>query len=137
MEFSQHGEFELSIDGRLLVVDVVGPWNLELIRNYTAQATVLARQLAETGPWVLISIARRSVLFTPDAIEALRETARRHTADSRRIATAYVVDPTVEGYQLVNTLFEEIYRDVCPMAVFETRAEAERWAAEQLSKHEG
>jgi len=137
MEFSQHGDFELSIDGRLLVVDVAGPWNLELIRNYAAQATPLARQLAETGPWVLISVARRSVLFTPDAIEALRETAQRHTADSGRIATAYVVDPAVEGYHLVNAIFEEIYRDVCPVAIFETRAEAKRWAAEQLSKHKG
>jgi hypothetical protein len=137
MEFSQHGEFELSIDGRLLVVDVVGPWNLELIQNYTAQVAPLARQLASTGPWVLISVARRSVLFTPEAIEALRETAQRHSAESRRVATAYVVGPTVEGYQVVNAIFEDIYRDVCPMAIFETRAEAEGWAAEQLRLHKG
>jgi len=133
-EFSKHGAFTLSVDGRLLVVEVEGPWNLELIRSYGEETGPIAEAMARTGPWVLISIAKRSALFTPEAIEALRQTAITHVRRMGRIATVYVVDPTVEGYHLVDAIFESVYRGVCEVAVFETRAEAEAWAYEQLSR---
>ena len=133
-EFSEHGAFTLSVDGRLLVVEVEGPWNLELIHSYGEETRPVAEEMARTGPWVLISIARHSALFTPEAIDALRQTALTHVRRLGRIATAYVVDPTVEGYRLVDGIFESVYRDVCAVAVFETRAEAEAWAHEKLAK---
>jgi len=131
-EFSKHGAFTLSVDGRLLVVEVEGPWNLELIHSYGMETQPIAEEMARTGPWVLISIAKHSALFTPEAIEALRQTAVTHVRRMGRIATAYVVAPAVEGYRLVDAIFESVYRGVCEVAVFETRAEAEAWAHEQL-----
>lgn len=133
-KFDKHGAFTLSVDGPLLVVEVEGPWNLELIRSYGEETRPIAEEMAKSGPWVLISIAKRSALFTPEAIEALRHTAESHVRSMNRIATAYVVDPTVEGYRLVDVIFESVYREVCAVAVFETRAEAETWAYEQLAK---
>jgi len=134
-EFSKHGAFSLSVDGRLLVVEVEGPWNLELIHSYGEETRPIAEEMARTGPWVLISIAKRSALFTPEAIDLLRQTAITHVRRMGRIATAYVVDPTVEGYRLVDAIYETVYRGVCEVAVFETRAEAEGWAQEQLRQH--
>jgi hypothetical protein len=57
----QHGEFACHVDGRLIVSDVVGPWNLELVQAWAAELHRHA-SLMTPGPHVGIAIVHGSIL---------------------------------------------------------------------------
>lgn len=132
MEFRAHGELSARELGQVLLVDVVGPWNLELIQAYHAAIDPRAERLAERGPWALIVEIRGAALCPFDAIEAIRRGARQQAGQGRRTCTAYVIAPEVEGARLTAPLWRGIYDGVMPFEIFETREPALRWVRRLL-----
>lgn len=136
MHFSIHGEVAFTRQGQILVVDVQGPWNAELIELYKAQSRPYVEALSANGPWGLILILHREAACPPDAIEGIRLGVIEQAKNWRRVCTSYVIAPDVIGYKVMDRVWRNIYRDVMPCEVFERREDALAWTEARLKEAE-
>ena len=132
LHFRAHGEASLRAEGQVVVAEIVGPWNLELIHDYQRRINELVEVVQQHGPWSLIIVLRIAAMCPPDAVKAIREGAIRQSGQEGRVSTAYVIAPDVEGYRFMDSVWRGIYADVHPFGIFETQEEAMAWSEEQL-----
>lgn len=132
MPFPAHGEFSLRVDGRLLIAELTGPWNIELVDRYRIEVAPFIKQLAPDGPWGQIAICHRSVLAPRDALQALADGARVLAGQYHRVAMAYVLPPEVEGHGIMESVFARMYAGFQAVECFETLASARDWTLAQI-----
>ena len=123
--FRSHGEFLTRVDGRLLISDVTGPWNKELVEEWASASGPVARGV---GPHVGIAIIHGSMLCTPEALEVLRNCAAYAARSLECVAHGIVAAKDVEGRDFVESSFFRAYEGVLPLAIFYTIEEARQWA---------
>jgi hypothetical protein len=131
--FQQHGEFKAYIDGQVIVSEVVGPWNRELVLAWAAEMFEYGKKLSATGPYVGIAVIHGSMLCPPDAFEALR---RAISYGSRKLGckgNILVADASVEGRTLLLPTYEKLYDDAIPHRIFYDFDKARAWAMELLA----
>ncbi len=105
-----HGHLEMSVEGRLLVVERCGPFNLEFSKLYVERTASIVDQLDAGGPYALMIVYRDSMLSTPEAVQFIMDRAR--TVDARRkncIGQAVVAGPEVEGRTLFTPLVSQYF----------------------------
>ena len=132
--FEPHGDTRFSIEGQMLLVELWGPWNAELVDVYTRLAAPLMAGLAAAGPWGVIAITRVSTMFTDDGADRLRALLRQPSPTLNRAATAFVIAPEVEGYRLCDPLLHEIYDPIAAFAIFESLLPAKTWVDAQIAR---
>lgn len=132
--FRSHGHFTTRVEGQLIISEVTGPWNKELVEEWARSAQPVAQSLAAHGPHVGIAVITGSMLCTPDALKVLREAARyaAGTLDCR--AHVIVAAATVEGRDFVEANFIRAYEGVLPLAIFYTLDEARAWSLARLAE---
>lgn len=134
-KFKVHGQFKNYVDGRILVTDVIGPWNKEMVDSCALEMDPLARALSATGPYVGMVIVRESILCPPDAMDAMRrviEYGSRHLAS---VGNALVADRTVEGRALLEPLYGALYAAAPAYRLFDDVDSARAWSLELLANH--
>jgi hypothetical protein len=131
--FRPHGHASFGIRGRIVAIHVRGPWNAELVLQVHAEMHAALEGIREKKAWAVMVIVQGSALFGPDAVEAIRETARSETASMGRVATAWVLDPEVEGATLMPHVIRSLYGDSDRIRLFEALAPAEAWLEERLA----
>lgn len=134
--FRPHGEFRSRIEGRIVITEVTGPWNRELVEAWARHVYPDVKKLAESGPHVGLAIVRKSMLCPPDALEALARVARYAVKHLHCIGEFIIADAGVEGRGLVERPFERIYEGVVPFRFFETYEEAKAHADALLRDHD-
>ena len=132
-EFAPHGECTVSIEDRLLLTRVSGPWNRELVELWAADALQGAQQLSVQGRWAMLVIVSQSMLSTADAVVALGKSIRQLLAQSHPIASVLVAVPGTEGRGMVNSGLERMHHGMTPVRFFDSETEARAWLAEQLA----
>lgn len=130
--FPAHGSFSLAISKQLLLVDLHGPWNIELVLSYQRELDKAAEILHAGGPWAVVAHVFTSTLFTPEAMNSMRMKAQHQGAALQRIATAFVISPEVEGYRLMDRTLLQMYAGSQAFCIFEEQAPAMSWATEQI-----
>ncbi len=130
--FRKHGDFKAFIDGRLLVSEVVGPWNKELIEQWIVAAYPLLKQIARGGPHVGVAIIHESAMCPPDALTSLQDALRYSLQKFPCPAHAIVAAPGVEGRTLMAPTFAAMYTGLCPFRQFESFAPAREYAYQML-----
>jgi len=133
VSFPAHGSASFRIEGRLLLADIDGPWNLELIQQYHHGMRPLIEQLAKDGPWALVIVIHRAAACPPDALELIRQGAIAQSQTSRRVGAAYVIAPEVPGYRVMDRFWRRIYAGVHPFEIFEALDAATAWASEKVA----
>jgi hypothetical protein len=131
--FLPHGEFKAYLDGRIIVSDVVGPWNRELVDQWAAEMLVLVTQMHRSGPHVGLAILRGSMLCTPDALTAMRQALGYGTAKGGCIGNAVVADADVEGRALMLPTYDGLYDERAPHRFFYDVHSARAWALSLLA----
>lgn len=134
MHFSIHGEVAFNRQGQILLVDVQGPWNAELIEMYRAQIQPYVESMVANGPWGLILVLHNEAACPPDAIEGIRKGVMEQARNWQRICTSYVIAPDVIGYRVMDRIWRNIYRDVMPCEIFERREDALAWTEARLKE---
>ncbi|KAF7597876.1 MAG: hypothetical protein CGU28_16015 [Candidatus Dactylopiibacterium carminicum] len=132
MKFRAHGSASYQQEGQVLIAEIVGPWNLELIHSYRKAASERIPALAANGPWALIIVLRGAAICPQDAIDSIRAGAIEHVLRWQRICTAYVIGSEVEGYKVMDRVWHSIYAGVMPFAIFESNDEALHWVQQRL-----
>lgn len=127
--FLQHGDFTVHLEGRNVVNQMHGPWNAELAEDFWRQAASVISELDETGPWVTTLVITGSAVLSPEGFERIRNRLVQ-SKGSKRLASAVVIGPDVEGYGLVDEFFIKCHEDVCPMRVFQTIDAAREWLSQ-------
>lgn len=107
MHFTEHGIFDVSIEGNTLLVDATGPFNEQLVIRYEKAIEACIKQI-EGATWNQIITLRQLSIFTPEAEEMLTQTLidRR----SRGLHTSIVVLLEVEAESLIKLQMGRCYK---------------------------
>jgi hypothetical protein len=133
--FRPHGKFSTRVEGRLMISDVTGPWNKELVQYWGQRCYPEAKALSEHGPYVGIAIIHESMLCPPDALEALGQIVRFSATRLHCIAHVIVADAAVDGRDFLEPAFARIYEGVVAHEIFYTLDEARAWSLALLKEH--
>ncbi len=133
LKFEPHGEYKLRLEGRTLVSELVGPWNLELVDTWMKAAHPMVKELAATGPHVHMTIVTGSLLCTPAALERLAQVIVYTTAKMQCIGNPVVAAANVEGRALFEPMYAWIYDGSPPRGLFLDYDSAKAWSLELLA----
>jgi hypothetical protein len=135
-EFHPHGDFLIRRDGQVLVSEVTGPWNAELVALWAKQIYPYARELAAQGPHAGIAIVRQSMVTSPEALAKLRQIVAYSVANLRCVAHVIVADRSVEGRSLLEPVFAKVYEGLCAHRLFEDYDPARAWVQALLTEQQ-
>ncbi len=133
--FPPHGKYKIYLDGRLLVSEVVGPWNIEFIRDWSTAAIPLCEELKDQAPWVAVAMISGSMLATPEAMDALRKVIKNSVQHYGCIAHVLVARPNVAGRGIVEWAFQKTYDGLSQSAFFDDYESAKAWSLTLLARH--
>jgi hypothetical protein len=125
--FAPHGQFDAYVEGHLLISEVIGPWNRELVDAWAQALHPVAKAICTRGPHVGIAIIRQSILCPPDALEALRKVVLYSVQRLDNVGHVIVADESVEGRKLLAQTFARVYEGVVPYQQFEDLPSAKAW----------
>jgi len=135
LNFIPHGEYKLRLEGRVLISELVGPWNLELVNNWMKAAHPIVKTLASTGPHVHMTIVTGSLLCPPEALDRLAEVIVYTTAHMRCVGNPVVAAADVEGRALFELMYARIYEGSPPRGLFLDYESAMTWSLALLGDH--
>jgi lysine/ornithine N-monooxygenase len=136
MNFRSHGQFEVSIEGGVIISDVTGPFNAEIIREYASAMEEAIAVVASSGTatFAILATVRGASVFIPEAEQRFIElTKHRRERGLRAVAIIY---DNVEAESLVRQQYERIYRasDVA-YRDFASRHDARQWCESFLKSN--
>jgi hypothetical protein len=134
LKFQPHGEYKLRLEGRVLISELVGPWNLELVDTWMKAAHPMVKELAATGPHVHMTIVTGSLLCPPEALDRLAEVIVYTTAKMQCIGNPVVAAASVEGRALFEPMYARIYDGSPPRGLFLDYESAMAWSRELLAE---
>jgi hypothetical protein len=134
LKFQPHGEYKLRLEGRVLISELVGPWNLELVDTWMKAAHPMVKELAATGPHVHMTIVTGSLLCPPEALDRLAEVIVYTTAKMQCIGNPVVASANVEGRALFEPMYARIYDGSPPRGLFLDYESAMAWSRELLAE---
>jgi len=131
--FTPHGELSAQICGRVVYFESVGTFNGEVVDAVVRQFRPVLARLADAGSFGHISVFHRSMLATPDALQALAALlAEWKRSGIAPIANAYVASDTVEGRGIMLPVFARAFEGFGPFRGFERLDDAEDWITTAL-----
>lgn len=133
MEFRIHGSVDIRREGQVLIAEIGGPWNAELIAHYRHCMSKPVEEVSAEGAWALILVIHGAALCPPDALEGIRRGLIEHATRWHRACTSYVIAPDVAGYHVMDRVWRGLYENIMPLGIFETLADAQAWTARQLA----
>lgn len=131
--FRPHGKFTIGVEPPLMITDITGPWNKELVEYWAERCYAQARELSDAGPYVGIAVFHESMLCPPDAMEMLRKIVYFSATRLRCIAHVIVAAPGVDGRDFLESTFARIYDGVVEHRIFYTLEEARAWSLALLA----
>ncbi len=132
MKFTEHGLFEVKTEGKLLLVNAIGPFNEELLIKYE-NALESCIQSLEAAPWNQIITLHQLSLFTPEAEKILTKTLINRS--SRGLSACAVVFKNVEAESLVEAQMSRCYKNAKVTHSFSSSIdEAKKWLNSPIPK---
>lgn len=135
-KFLPHGLVNVRHAEDILRVEARGPFNVELMQALGQLRRALAEKLRSSARFGHMLIIQGSALMSPEAFDRYRDdrTAVYGTEIRFPCAHALVVGADVEGWELMASRIQEIYRsDGVPYRVFAGEAEARAWLLAEIA----
>ena len=130
--FRPHGRFHIWIEGQLLLTEVTGPWNRELIEYWAAQARQLTQEFSADRPYVAITTVYDSILCPSDAIDRIAQAIEFSHTNLPCLENLMVAAHDVEGRELV----QSTYRRIGIRRFYTKFEDAKAWAEQALREHQ-
>lgn len=128
--FRAHGGFNIDIDGRIVVIEAEGPFNIELTQSFGPVAADFTERM-RGAPWGVLVIANGDFLLTPEAEEAMREAEARYEDGGRRV-TAFVIGGAPWS-QIVRSQWQRVYaHNARKPEFFDDQDSARAWLLAEL-----
>ncbi len=132
--FPAHGDFRVSVEGPLVITEITGPWNAQLLQRWVIALEPHSKQARLHGRYGGITIIHGSVLCPPDALSIMRERTQWSVQRHPYVGTAFVVAPGVEGSALTLSVFGRVFQGLCAFQVFPELPAAKAWLTEQIRR---
>ncbi|QDL55485.1 hypothetical protein [Rhodoferax aquaticus] len=132
--FNIHGKYTVETMGPVLVCNVTGPWNIEMVQEWVAAMLPFSQQLSQYPKVGAIVTYHQSILTTPEAMALMQQVMANAAANKNYGAYALVADAHVEGRSLVEPIFTRIFEGHCAYRFFYTFDEAKTWIESEI-KH--
>lgn len=129
--FRPHGKFQVWTEGQLLLTELTGPWNRELVEYWAAQALQLASTFSAERPYIGITIVHDSILCPADAIDRIARAIQVSLTKLHCIENVIVAADSVEGKDLVKST----YRRMGLRHFFNDLDSAKAWAEHTITNH--
>ncbi|MFZ6846072.1 hypothetical protein [Undibacterium sp. RuTC16W] len=126
-----HGNFKIYTDGQILVSEVTGPWNTELVQEWVDSMLPTIQELSLKGPWGTIAIVSNSLLCPKEALQLLTDKARGAVGKYQLVGSVYVAAPDVDGRNFIEPVYEKFYKDICPIEFFDDYPDARDWVRQR------
>jgi len=134
MEFSAQGEYEVRIEGRVLVAVAGGCWNIEMHRQSMARCSPLIAELVGSGsPWGVLTIIRDSIVTQPDVLAAGREAMQGMAGVPGLVGLAWAIPSSAYGYGLLIDHYRRMCEGVAPYVLCDEEDEARAWLEVRLA----
>ena len=134
--FLAHGDFTAQVEGRLIISEVNGPWNLELVVSWCDALYPVARALSAGGPHVGIAVIHHSLMCPPDAFAYLRRAITYSARHLGCIGNCIVHAPEVDGASLMEAMYMPVYQNLTPHLFCDSLDQARSWGLQLLAaKH--
>lgn len=130
-QFAPHGSSIFEFKDQIVILRSRGPFNVEHVHAVVAAYRKAAESLRQNGPWATINIIHESMLLTAEGVTAMGESARL-SRELGRCAAAYVVDESVEGYNLIMPALRKVCADLLPIEAFPDLPQAQAWCQQQI-----
>jgi hypothetical protein len=132
--FRTHGLFSTRVEGRLIISDVTGPWNKELVEEWAQDAYPIARMVMTGGPHAAIAVMHNSMVCSADAMASLKLAVQFSVKKLNCVAHIIVADSTVDGRALLESTFARIYEGICPHRLFDNLDDARAWGQQLVDE---
>jgi hypothetical protein len=129
IELNLHGQYDIQIQGRILLVDATGPFNEAIVKSYLGDLQTAVETLAPE-PWALLAVFHDVSLFTPEAeAELIRVTRWRVGKGLSRCALTLI---DIVGAEIVKDQLSRIYAAAgLEFEFFERIDDARQWLENQ------
>lgn len=123
--FIPHGEVCVHREGRILILEGHGPWNVEALQHSTDKAQPILQELSG-APWGVMASIYGEPIHVPDAETHLIELVKRDI-ENGRVGTALIVEKS-NSPSFATQHFSSIYhRAGDNVEVFNDIKAAKRW----------
>lgn len=129
--FSEHGQYLISKDHKVLFVDATGPWNLEAAQYFDQQIRESVRRWFQDTQWAMIALLHGQGVYTDESTSILEELhVWRVENGLRHIAIVYSQDSqqsaTVTEFQF-NSIYKREKTGLCETKYFSSLKDAIDW----------
>ena len=126
--FRPHGKFSIRVEGQILLTEVTGPWNRELVEFWAHQALQFAQQFRADHPYVAVTEVYDSILCPPDALQRIAQAVEYANQHLSCLGHCIIAGSNVDGRDIIRHQYEKIQLG----QIFDNRDDAIRWARQQL-----
>jgi hypothetical protein len=131
---ASRGHITAHIADRVLFFESTGPFDGEIVEAVIRAYRPLLQRLADGGPFAHVSTFHRSMLATPDALDAFDQLLGEwRSSGLAPIANAYVAASDIEGRGLMMPIFASVFSGFSPFREFDRFEAAEAWVRQQLA----
>lgn len=128
--FDAHGSFSLSIEDNIISVHVIGPGNLELIKEYQAKVKPVIDRF-DFNNWGTILTLDGMSIYSPEAKDWLIQ-GNLYAKTKGAIATAAIIK-NADYVKLTREFWESVFQlSKTQYDFFETQEEATEWLIKTL-----
>jgi hypothetical protein len=131
--FRVHGKFSIRVDGQIIISDVTGPWNKELVEAWGVQVYPTAKSLAAVGPNAGIAIVHESMLCPPEALASLKLLVQYSATKLNCVSHCIVANRKTAGRDLLEATYARIYEGIIAYQLFEHVDDAMAWSQQQVA----
>ena len=131
--FKPHGQLQIHRDCQILVSEIAGPWNIELLELMRNALTPYAAELRKNGRGGCITIITESMLSSPEAMIMLRKLVKSGVENFDFAGQAIIAEKNVIGRGLVEPIFYPAYKNQCPFQFFYDYDAAKFWLTELVA----
>jgi len=133
LQYRIQGQYELGVDGRILVSRVCGPWNFQAVKGYREAADEIIKTLSG-APWVVLAEISGEPLHTAESIDELAKIICSHRGLGR-CGTALVYEGESAIARIHQLMLSRMYiMSGEPYYFAENETDALAWLGQRLAE---
>ncbi|MBC3765208.1 hypothetical protein [Neptunicella marina] len=130
MQFQEHGQFKLTIEDRIVVVDAEGPFDVLLFKRYDHEMHQAIEHF-NNQRWANIAVLHGLTIFIPDVFTLLNEHLNWRIQNNFVAEALVLVEP--EGANILESQLHEVYHRLkIDFQYFDSVPAAREWATSKF-----